>query len=115
MSTFVEERPSRWIRLRLALVALLLFALFGVIVHRAHRLQTVDSPWLPGYAGIDTRDYFHFPDQWLMINLDLLQRFPDAVWIPGFWVEFGDEVGCLIHSLQRDPQPSRNGWVIPVL
>ena len=49
----------------------------------------VDSPWLPGYAGIDTRDYFLFPDQWLKINLDLLQRFPDAVWIPGFWVEFG--------------------------
>ena len=21
----------------------------------------VDSPWLPGYAGIDTRDYFLFP------------------------------------------------------
>jgi uroporphyrinogen decarboxylase len=49
----------------------------------------VDSPWLPGYAGIDTRDYFLFPDQWLKINLELLQRFPDAVWIPGFWVEFG--------------------------
>jgi uroporphyrinogen-III decarboxylase len=49
----------------------------------------VDSPWLPGYAGIDTRDYFLFPDQWLQINLDLLKRFPDAVWIPGFWAEFG--------------------------
>ena len=22
----------------------------------------VDSPWLPGDAGIDTRDYFLFPD-----------------------------------------------------
>jgi uroporphyrinogen decarboxylase len=49
----------------------------------------VDSPWLPGYAGIDTRDYFLFPDQWLQINLDLLKRFPEAVWIPGFWAEFG--------------------------
>jgi uroporphyrinogen-III decarboxylase len=49
----------------------------------------VDSPWLPGYAGIDTRDYFLFPDQWLEINLGLLDRFPDAVWIPGFWVEYG--------------------------
>ncbi len=49
----------------------------------------VDSPWLPGYTGIDTRDYFLFPDQWLKINLDLRQRFPDAVWIPGFWVEYG--------------------------
>ncbi len=49
----------------------------------------VDSPWLPGYAGIDTRDYFLFPEKWLQINLDLLKRFPDVVWIPGFWVEFG--------------------------
>lgn len=49
----------------------------------------VDSPWLPGYAGIDTRDYFLFPEKWLKINLGLLEDFPDAVWIPGFWVEFG--------------------------
>src|SRR5512137_2339299 len=49
----------------------------------------VDSPWLPGYAGIDTRDYFLFTDQWLEINKALLTRFPDIVWIPGFWVEYG--------------------------
>lgn len=49
----------------------------------------VDSPWLPGYAGVDTRDYYLFPEKWLQINLELLERFPDVVWIPGFWVEFG--------------------------
>jgi len=49
----------------------------------------VDSPWLPGYAGIDTRDYYLLPDKWLEINLELLDRFPEAVWIPGFWVEYG--------------------------
>ena len=49
----------------------------------------VDSPWLPGYADIDTRDYYLFPDKWLDINLGLRERFPDAIWIPGFWVEFG--------------------------
>jgi uroporphyrinogen decarboxylase len=49
----------------------------------------VDSPWLPGYAGIDTRDYFLFPDKWFEINKTLLERFPEAVWIPGFWVEYG--------------------------
>ena len=49
----------------------------------------VDSPWLPGYAGIDTRDYFLFPDKWLEINKSLLERFPDIVWIPGFWAEYG--------------------------
>lgn len=49
----------------------------------------VDSPWLPGFAGMDTRDYYLFPDKWLQANLSLLQRFPEVVWIPGFWVEFG--------------------------
>jgi uroporphyrinogen decarboxylase len=49
----------------------------------------VDSPWLPGWAGIDTRDYFLFPEKWLEINKKLLERFPGAVWLPGHWVEFG--------------------------
>lgn len=49
----------------------------------------VDSPWLPGFAGIDTRDYFLFPDLWLKINKGLLERFPGVVWIPGFWIEYG--------------------------
>ena len=49
----------------------------------------VDSPWLPGWAGIDTRDYFLYPEKWLEINQSLLTRFPGAAWIPGYWVEFG--------------------------
>jgi uroporphyrinogen decarboxylase len=49
----------------------------------------VDSPWLPGYAGLDTRDYFLFPEKWLAANLGLLERFPEIVWLPGFWVEYG--------------------------
>jgi len=49
----------------------------------------VDSPWLPGYAAIDTLDYFLRPDEWLRINLGLRDRFPDVAWIPGFWVEYG--------------------------
>ncbi len=49
----------------------------------------VDSPWLPGYAGIDTLDYFLRDDEWQRINLDLLERFPEVAWIPGFWIEYG--------------------------
>jgi uroporphyrinogen decarboxylase len=49
----------------------------------------VDSPWLPGYAGIDTLDYFLREDEWLRINLGLLERFPEVAWIPGFWIEYG--------------------------
>ncbi len=49
----------------------------------------VDSPWLPGYAGLNTLDFFLLPDKWFEIHRGLLDRFPDAVWIPGFWVEYG--------------------------
>lgn len=49
----------------------------------------VDSPWLPGYANLDTRDYFLFPEKWLDTNRQLLQRFPEVTWLPGFWVEYG--------------------------
>lgn len=49
----------------------------------------VDSPWLPGYAGLNTMDFFLWPDKWFEIHRGLLDRFPDAVWIPGFWVEYG--------------------------
>lgn len=49
----------------------------------------VDSPWLPGYAGINTLDYFLLPDLWYDIHRGLLDRFPEAVWVPGFWVEYG--------------------------
>ncbi len=49
----------------------------------------VDSPWLPGYAGIGTLDYFLRPDEWLRVNLGLSERFPEVAWIPGYWVEYG--------------------------
>jgi uroporphyrinogen-III decarboxylase len=70
----------------------------------------VDSPWLPGYAGIDTRDYYLLPETWLKINLGLLERFPDAVWIPGFWVEYGmaaepSAFGAKVH-FHADSPPS---------
>lgn len=70
----------------------------------------VDSPWLPGYAGIHTLDYFLYPDRWLEINLGLLERWPEAVWIPGFWVEYGmatepSAFGCRVHW-HHDRPPS---------
>ncbi len=49
----------------------------------------VDSPWLPGYAGIGTLDYFLREDEWLRVNVALLERFPQVAWIPGFWIEYG--------------------------
>lgn len=47
------------------------------------------GPWLPGFLGINTLDFYTFPDEFFRAHLSLLGRFPDALWLPGFWVEFG--------------------------
>lgn len=70
----------------------------------------VDSPWLPGYAGVHTLDFFLLPDTWFDIHYGLLERFPDAVWVPGFWVEYGmaaepSAFGARIH-FHHDRPPS---------
>ena len=49
----------------------------------------VDSPWLPGFAGLDTLDFFLRDDEWRRVYLQLRDRFPDVAWIPGYWIEYG--------------------------
>ena len=49
----------------------------------------VDSPWIPGFAGVHMLDFFLDTRLWLDAHLALLARFPDVVFLPGFWVEYG--------------------------
>ncbi len=49
----------------------------------------IDSPWLPGWAGVSILDYFADEQTWLNTNLKAVQRFPDILFLPGFWSEFG--------------------------
>lgn len=49
----------------------------------------VDSPWMPGYLGMNTNDFFIYPDRWLNAYLSLIEDFPGAAFVPGFWVEYG--------------------------
>lgn len=49
----------------------------------------VDSPWLPGFAGISAMEYFAEPEKWLKANIKAIERFPDVILVPGFWVEYG--------------------------
>jgi uroporphyrinogen-III decarboxylase len=49
----------------------------------------IDSPWLPGWAGISTLDYFTSDSIWLQTNLKAIQTFPEAMFLPGFWSEYG--------------------------
>jgi len=49
----------------------------------------IDSPWLPGWAGISTLDYYSSEQMWFEANLKAERQFPDVTFLPGFWSEFG--------------------------
>ncbi len=49
----------------------------------------VDTPWIPPYLGISTIDYIANPEVWFAANMTVMERFPDVIFIPGFWVEPG--------------------------
>jgi len=49
----------------------------------------IDSPWLPGWAGMSLLDYFASETRWLEANRRAVDRFPEVLFLPGFWSEFG--------------------------
>jgi uroporphyrinogen-III decarboxylase len=49
----------------------------------------IDSPWLGGWAGISALDYYSSEQMWFEANLKAIQQFPEIIFLPGFWVEFG--------------------------
>lgn len=49
----------------------------------------IDSPWLPNWCGTTILDYFSNDDIWLSANLKAIHTFPDVIFLPGFWSEYG--------------------------
>ena len=49
----------------------------------------IDSPWLPNWHGASLLDYFSDNECWLQANLNAVNTFPDILFLPGFWAEFG--------------------------
>jgi uroporphyrinogen-III decarboxylase len=49
----------------------------------------IDSPWIPGWAGISTLQYYSSEQIWFEANKKAIETFPDIVFLPGFWSEFG--------------------------
>ena len=49
----------------------------------------IDSPWLPNWAGMTILDYFSNDALWLEANLKAIQTFPEIMFLPGFWSEYG--------------------------
>ncbi len=49
----------------------------------------IDSPWLPNWYGASILDYFTNEEIWFQANKRALETFPEAIFLPGFWSEFG--------------------------
>lgn len=49
----------------------------------------VDSPWMPGYCGMSTLEYFTLPEKWLKSYEQIKGDFPGLLFIPDYWVEYG--------------------------
>ena len=49
----------------------------------------IDSPWLPGWFGISTLDYYSSEKLWMEANKKAISEFPEVMFLPGFWSEFG--------------------------
>lgn len=49
----------------------------------------VDSPWIPGYVGISHLDYYFDGEVWWAANLRIQREFPEIIFFPSWWVEFG--------------------------
>lgn len=49
----------------------------------------IDSPWLAGWAGITALDYYASEQMWFEANVKAVTQFPDVIFLPGFWSEFG--------------------------
>jgi uroporphyrinogen decarboxylase len=49
----------------------------------------IDSPWLPNWYGIKILDYFSNDDLWLQAHFKAIEQFPEVLFLPGFWSEYG--------------------------
>lgn len=49
----------------------------------------IDSPWIPGYVGVKHMDFFFDPEVWFQSHWKIHQEFPDIIFVPGWWWEYG--------------------------
>lgn len=67
----------------------LLDVINGEVVEPAPMGFIIDSPWLPGWAGISALDYYSSEQMWFEANLKAVKQFSQVIFMPGFWSEFG--------------------------
>jgi MtaA/CmuA family methyltransferase len=66
----------------------------------------IDSPWIPGYTGMSTLDFFTIPDKWFEAHMKIKKDFPGMIFLPDFWIEYGmatepSGFGCRINFFEN--------------
>ena len=49
----------------------------------------IDSPWIPGYCGVSTIDFYTDQNIWMDCYSKVKKDFPEMIPLPDYWVEFG--------------------------
>ena len=69
------------------------WSLFGDVLRGGNqRLPVgliVDSPWMPGYCGMNFIDFYARTEEWFSAYLKIKADFPDILFLPDWWVEYG--------------------------
>lgn len=68
---------------------LLLKTVHGEIPQKPVTGFIIDSPWIPGWAGVSTLQFYSSEETWFQTNKKAIETFPDTIFLPGFWSEFG--------------------------
>ncbi len=74
-------RPEQWKVFKLAAKGKLLGEVPVALI--------VDSHWIPGYTGVSHLDYYVDPETWFQVNLRIEREFPEVIFLPSWWVEYG--------------------------
>ena len=49
----------------------------------------IDSPWIPGYLGVNHFDFYLDPEVWFNSHMRIHEEFPEVIFLPGWWMEYG--------------------------
>jgi uroporphyrinogen-III decarboxylase len=75
----------------------------------------IDSPWMPGYLGIHHLDYYLDPDLWFESNLRIMQEFPEVIFFPSWWVEYGMAIEPTALGAKVRFWPDQPPGIVPTL
>jgi len=61
----------------------------GEYLDRVPLAMVVDSPWIPGFLGMSHLDFYLDMEAWYQANISIIERFPQVIFFPSWWVEYG--------------------------